>query len=153
MAQKEKYDMPKKAKAKSEVEEPAMVEVKKSLCNHENKHAFNEEGKLAPLFCDLPNGHQGDHHAKFTQRLQVVDEYDEKGRVRKSHFEDNEQDAHWNDAAGIPAAEIEENNIEQLTDYQRDLIMEVMRKNPSLNARQAKAAAKESELWDAGRLS
>lgn len=117
-----------------------------SVCNHENKHAFNADGKLESLFCDLPKGHGGDHHAKYT-RNQAERTTNEKGIVVKVEQKPVDEDAYWNDAAGTPVNEIKEGKVEQLTEYQHDLVMDVLKRNPNLTAKQAIAAAKELEAW------
>lgn len=141
--------MPRKKKSEllevSEAE-PVVVKEEKKLCGHENKHAYGTNGKLEPLFCDLPKGHQGDHHARF-QRNEPERTTNEKGMVVKVEFKAVEDDAYWNDAAGKPVSDIPEGSAIQMTQYQQDLVMEVMKKNPALTARQALAAAKELEAW------
>lgn len=98
------------------------------------------------MACDLPKGHTGDHHAIY---LKNVPEYvtNEKGTPIKVNYHEEEAETYWGELAGTPANEIKSGEITQLTGYQKDLLMEVMKKNPLLSAEQALAVAKLEKNW------
>jgi hypothetical protein len=154
--------MPKNTKANTEetpAEEKNVVEkvVEKvkaaavSTCGHVNKQHYNTKGKLEDLACDLEPKHAGDHHAKYRKNVgEPVT--DEKGRVVRVDYHEEEADAYWNDAAGKPAASIHGREVEQTSLLQKDLIMQVMKENPHLTVEQATAQAKALPQWNAAAL-
>jgi len=120
-----------------------------ALCGHINRHYYNPKGRLEDLACDLPKGHTGDHHAKHL--INVPDPIvDSKGGVIEQHYRQEEADAYWGDAAGTPAQDIKAKDIPQLSQFQKDLVAEVMKSNPGMSAEDAVAEAKNSPIWLAG---
>lgn len=121
------------------------------VCGHVNKHFFNTHGKLEDLTCDLEKGHAGDHHAKC-----LINEPDpvtnEKGIVVQQRYREIEVEAFWNDMAGTPASEITAGEAVQLTGYQQDIVADILRRNPGMNAQDALKRARESEIWTAGNV-
>lgn len=118
------------------------------LCGHINKHFVNTDGRLKDLSCDLPKGHEGDHHAKAFKNV-ADNTYDLKGTVIRQEWRQEEVDACWGDAAGTPAKDIKEQPVVQLSQYQKDLVGEVLRKNPQLSVEDAIQQAKASPTWSA----
>lgn len=119
---------------------------KEGTCGHINKHYFNTQGKLEDLACDLPKGHTGDHHAIALRNMPEYT-HDHKGIPIKVVYTETETETYWGDMAGTPAKEITAGEVSQLTAYQRDILMELMKKNPALSAEQALAAAKLEKNW------
>lgn len=118
------------------------------VCGHINKHYVNHKGMLEDLRCDLPDGHSGDHHA--IGRRKVSDPItDNKGRVVEERYHEEEVDAYWGDAAGVPAKEISEKPLPQLTQFQKDILSDVLKKNPEMKIEEAIEKAKESPIWSA----
>ena len=117
-------------------------------CDHVNKQHYNTKGRLEDLKCDLEEGHKGDHHA-FYEKNVPDHETNDKGQVTKSRYTQETAEAWWGDLAGTPAKEITERPMPQLSQYQKDLLGDVLRKNPHLSAEQALAEAKNSPTWNA----
>lgn len=116
-------------------------------CGHINRHHYNAAGRLEELACTLLPKHTGDHSA--TYKKNVGDPvHDEKGRVIKVEYHEEEATAVWNDAAGKPAADIQEGEIAQMTLFQKDLVMQLLAKNPTLTVDQAVAQAKQMPEWN-----
>lgn len=119
-----------------------------NLCGHVNKQYYNTAGRLEDLSCTLPDGHSGDHSAE--SKINVPDHiHDEGGRVVKSRYTQEERTAYWSDSAGTPAAQITEKQLPQLTEFQKDLLSEVLRKNPSMEVSAAVEMARSNPLWSA----
>jgi len=120
----------------------------KVICGHVNKQHYNTKGRLEDLTCDLEKGHTGDHHAIYEKNV-PDHETDDKGRVTKSRYAQEETEAYWGEMAGTPAKEISEAAVPQLSQFQKDLLGEVLKKSPNLTAEQALAVAKASPTWNA----
>lgn len=120
----------------------------KEKCGHVNKQHYNTKSRLEDLVCDLEKDHKGDHHA-FYQKNVPDHETDDKGRVTKSKYTQEEAEAYWGDMAGTPAKDISEVAMPQLSQFQKDLLGEVLKKNPNLTATEALAVAKSSPTWNA----
>lgn len=116
------------------------------LCGHINRHHTDEKGQLSPLACTLSPGHAGDHYARYT-RLYPDPIVDHRGTIIKMNYTTGEAETYWNDIAGTPAKDIKPEQIDQLTAYQQDLIMQVLRKNPGMTAQDALAEARNSKAW------
>lgn len=124
-------------------------EVKEPLCGHVNKQHYGTKGKLEDLACTLPAGHAGNHSSPY-KRLVGTPVTDEKGRVIKQNYEEVDDVSWWSDAAGAPAEQVHIGSKDQMTLYQRDLVMQVIQKNPKLSVDQAIAQASASEEWGQG---
>lgn len=121
---------------------------KEEICGHVNKHYINTKGRLEDLTCDLPKGHAGDHHAVCVRK--IPDPLtDNKGRVIEERYREEEADAYWGDVAGTPAKDITEKPMPQLSQFQKDLLAEVLKKNPTMSIESALQQAQESPLWKA----
>jgi hypothetical protein len=120
-------------------------------CGHVNKQHYNVKGRLEDLPCDLLAGHAGDHHAAY-QRNVPNHIYNNKGGVEKAQWDQVEAEAFWGNDAGTPAGDIKEKEAKQFTSFQRDLVQEILRKNPDLSADEAYKQAKESPVWLAGNV-
>lgn len=154
--------MPKK-KAHEEVLETETVEIpvpetkivkeiKLTTCGHVNKQHFNAEGKLEDLACTLDPRHPGDHQAPYKKN--VADHlYDEKNRIVKITYHLEDAVSYWNDSAGKPADKVKSGEVAQMTGFQRDLVMQILSRNPRLNVDQALAQARQSPEWNSGELS
>jgi hypothetical protein len=143
------------AKKKQEEEVLAEVEVQETQpgrCGHVNHQHYGTNGRLEKVACDLPDGHAGDHHAKYTRNVKDEPETDAKGRVMKQTYHTEEADAWWNDAAGKPARPVDNDAI-QMSLLQKDLIMQVTKENPRLTIEQATEQAKALPQWNAAALS
>lgn len=127
-----------------EVDEP-VVEADEP-CGHINRHHTNEKGQLAPLACTRPRGHSGDHFATYT-RLFPDPITNEKGITIKMNYTQGEAGTYWRDDAATPASEIKPDEAPQMTQYQRDLVMQLLQRNPSWNAQKAIAEAKMMKEW------
>lgn len=117
-------------------------------CQHINKQHYNAKGKLEDLQCDLPEGHKGDHHATYS-RLIPDPLTDAKGIVIKEYYNEEEAEAFWGDAAGTPTSGIKPADIPQMTDYQKDLVMAVLKRDPTMQLEKAVEVAKTSGAWNA----
>ena len=122
--------------------------MKEELCGHINKQHYNTKGRLEDLKCDLEKGHAGDHHAVYEKNT-PDHETDDKGRVTKSRYAQEEAEAYWGELAGTPAKEISEAAVPQLSQFQKDLLGEVLKKSPNLTTEQALVVAKASPTWNA----
>ena len=120
----------------------------KELCGHINKQHYNTKGRLEDLTCDLEKGHTGDHHAIYEKNV-PDHETDDKGRVKKPRYNQEKAETYWGVRAGTPAKEISEAAVPQLSQFQKDLLGEVLKKSPNLTAEQALAVAKASPTWNA----
>lgn len=117
-------------------------------CPHINKQHYNTKGKLEDLQCDLPAGHKGDHHAVYI-RLTPNHIADARGIVVKEHYDEDAADVFWGDAAGTLASGIRPAEVQQMTDYQKDLVMMELKRDPTLPLEKAVALAKEKGTWTA----
>lgn len=122
--------------------------LEKMPCGHINKHFYNSENRLTDLPCDLPDGHNGDHHARHV-RLVPDHLVNEKGQVVQARYRTEEADAYWGDAAGIPAKDIHAVELPQLSEFQKDLVANLLRNHPELKAEDAVAEARKSPTWGA----
>src|SRR3990167_7257259 len=120
-----------------------------SLCGHVNKHYYGLNGKLEDLTCTLEGGHTGDHSALHRRKVGTP-VTDEKGRVISTTYEEVETLGAWNDAAGTPAANIIALDREQMTLYQRDLVLQIVQKNPKISIEDAVKLASGKEEWTQG---
>ena len=129
-------------KVKTEEAPEAEVEA----CGHINRHHTDTSGKLAPLACTLPKGHTGDHYATY---IRNVPEYitNERGVAVKVIQNQTEGETYWQDIAGTPASEITPEEVPQMTGYQRDLVMQILQRNPKMSATEAIAKAKLTKEW------
>lgn len=134
--------------AKNEpVEEKEPQVVKAGLCGHVNRQHYNTQGRLSELTCDLPPKHLGDHHARYMKNIgEPVT--DEKGRVLKVSYHEEEAETWWNDVAGKPVADVAIGAVETLNLNQKDMIMSFMNRNPNLSAAEALKMAKSQAEWN-----
>lgn len=117
-------------------------------CGHVNKQHYNTKGRLEDLTCTLPKGHPGDHFA--TAMKNVPDHvYDMKGAAIQQKWNEVEAEVFWSDAAGTPAKDIKEKEIPQLSDFQKDLVASILKKNPDILVEEAIAQARNSPVWTA----
>lgn len=116
------------------------------LCGHISKHHYNSKGRLEDISCDFVKGHTGDHHAKYMKKVDAP-ETDVRGIVIEHHYHEEEADAYWGDAAGVPANEIKEGKTLQLTNFQKDILADIMNSDNSLSVEDALAKAKASPKW------
>jgi hypothetical protein len=120
-------------------------------CNHVNKQHYNTDARLEDLACTLPKGHTGDHFAPYLRN--VPDPItDLKGGVIQARYRQEEAEAWWSDAAGTPARDVKEGKIIQLSQFQKDIVAEILRKNPDMTAEAAIEQAKASPIWLAGNV-
>lgn len=118
-----------------------------ATCQHINKQHYNGK-RLEDLQCDLPAGHKGDHHGHYV-RLVPDPITDAKGIVVKEYYNEEKAETYWNDAAGKPVSEIKPDAIPQMTDYQKDLVMAVLKRDPTMQLEKAVEAAKANGAWNA----
>jgi hypothetical protein len=125
---------------------PVIVKVEHQLCGHINRHHTDTSGKLTPLACTLEPGHTGDHSAAYTRN---VPEYitDHKGIAIKVIQNPTEAVTYWRDEAGTPASEIVPEEVPQMTGYQRDLVMQILQRNPKMSTTEAIEKAKSMKEW------
>lgn len=116
------------------------------LCGHISKHHYNSKNRLEDIACDLPKGHTGDHHAKYMKMVDAP-EADARGIVIDHHYHEEEADAYWGDAAGVPAANIKEGKVLQLSGFQKDILADIMNNDNSLTVEEALAQARVSPKW------
>ena len=116
-------------------------------CGFVNKQHHGTKGKLEDLACTLPAGHDGVHSAPY-KRLVATPVTDEKGRVIKNSYEEVEDISRWSDAAGVPSDQVFANTSDQMTLYQRDMVLQIIQKNPKTTVEQAIAQASQSEEWN-----
>lgn len=117
------------------------------LCGHVNRHHFGPDGQPLELVCDLEPHKTGDHHARYQKNI-ADPVMDEKGRVIKVNYHLEEADAWWGDAAGKPVADILEGDQVQMTLHQKDMVMEILSKDPRMTAQEAVARAKAMSEWN-----
>lgn len=129
----------------------AVKEVKLSTCGHINRHHFGPDGKPLELACDLDPKHTGDHHAKYQKNV-AEQTMDEKGRVIKVTYHQEEADAYWGDAASKPVAEIVEGKQVQMNLLQKEMVMEILNRDPRMTAQEAINIAKAKPEWNAASL-
>lgn len=115
-------------------------------CGHISKHHYNAKGRLEDIACDLPKGHAGDHHAVY---MKLVDdpETDLRGITVAHHYREVEADTFWGDAAGTPVNQIKEGKSLQLSNFQKDILADIMKGDESLKVEDALAIAKASPKW------
>lgn len=120
----------------------------KPVCGHVNKQHTGTDGKLQDLSCILPKEHSGDHKARHMRKVgEPVT--NEKGQVLRTEYHEEEVDASWGDVAGKPVSEISEEATLQMSLLQKDLVMQILTREPALDAKQAIAKAKLSKEWNA----
>jgi hypothetical protein len=154
MPTKKKLEMPEQLTSDSEpVAEVVLEETPgPAVCGHINKQHYNTKGKLEDLPCTLTKGHEGDHSAEYVKLVgEAVS--DEKGRVVKVNYSEEQAVAYWGNAAGTPASKIQAGEIERMTLLQKDLVMQRMSRNPDLSVAEATAQAKASPEWTAAERS
>jgi hypothetical protein len=134
------------------IEEP-IKEPEPQVCGHVNRHSYGTDGKLQPLSCDLAPKHEGDHHARHIRNVKDEPETDAKGRVVKQTYHTEEAETWWKDAAGKPAHLIPEGEIGQMSLLQKDLVMQILNKNPKMPVADAVKQAKSNPAWNAAELS
>jgi len=115
-------------------------------CGHINKQHYGVNGKLEDLVCTLPARHEGDHSAVY-KRLVGTPVTDEKGRVLKQTYEEVEDTGRWNDAAGTPAEQVRVGDKDQMTLYQRDMVLQIIKNSPKISVEQAIEQASKTEEW------
>ena len=121
-------------------------EVTHDTCGHINKQHYGTKGKLEDLACTLPVGHSGNHSAPY-KRLVGTPVTDEKGRVIKNTYEEVDDVGQWGDMAGTPAEQVFVGEKDQMTLYQRDMVLQIVKNNPKITIEQAIAQASQSEEW------
>lgn len=119
----------------------------KEVCGHINKHSYNTRGKLEDLSCTLEKGHDGDHSAPYKKNV-GESVHDEKGRIVSVKYTPEESIAYWNDGAGVLAKEIKVGDVGQMNMFQKDIVMQILSKNPNTPVEQAIAEAKERPEWN-----
>jgi hypothetical protein len=118
-------------------------------CGHVNKQFYGVNGKLEDLACTREAGHKGDHFAPCLHN--VPDHiYDQGGNVAKQHWVQEETVAAWGNAAGKPTTEIKEGKVNQLSQFQKDLVAQVLKENSGMGGEEALSVAKQSPAWLAG---
>lgn len=143
--------MPKKVSLADPIEGDETVQVVDLRCRHTNNHIYGTDGKLTSITCDLPKGHGGDHHAHYTKNVgEPV--HDEKGRVKKVEYHEEEAETYWGDLAETPADQIQVGNTEQLSFLQKDLVLDILNRNPRLSINQATQQARALQQWNAADL-
>jgi hypothetical protein len=127
---------------------PKSAEETKEVCGHINKHYVNPKGRLEDLPCDLEKGHAGDHHA-FCVHLVSDPLTNPKGQVIEERYREEQAEAWWSEAAGVPAKDITEAPMPQLSQYQKDILADILKRNPTMSVEVALKQAQESPLWKA----
>lgn len=142
--------MPKKVTPEDIEKEVEQVKESKGkpVCGHINKQHTGTDGKLEDLVCNLPEGHKGDHKAKHQRNIPDY-EHDDKGKVKKVTYHQEEVETSWGDAAGTPASQIQEEVVPQMSLLQKDLVMQILSREPALDVKMAVAKAKMSKEWNA----
>lgn len=118
----------------------------KLVCGHINKQHYSSKGRLEDVSCDRVKGHSGDHHAKYMKKVDAP-ETDVRGIVIEHHYHDEEADTYWGDAAGVPANEIKEGKILRLSNFQKDILADIMNHDNSLTVEEALKQAQTSPKW------
>lgn len=136
--------MAKKAKEVTEVEEVK----KETKCGHVNKHHYGSDGRLQDISCELLKGHDGDHKAVY---MKLIPDHitNNKGVVIEEHYREQLAETYWGDMAGTPASAISEKPMPQLTQFQKDILSDVLKKSPSLSIEAAIEQARSNPLWAA----
>lgn len=132
-------------------EETTAEQVVASACGHVNKQHYGINGKLQDLACTLPAKHTGDHQALYKKNVGEP-ATDEKGRVVKTNYHEEDKVAFWGEAAGKPANPVT-GEVVQTSLLQKDLIMQIMKENARLTVEEATAQAKADARWNAAALS
>lgn len=118
------------------------------MCKHINKQFIGIEGQLEDLVCDLPEGHTGEHRAKY-KALRLVDGMKDPRKETKimngREYYIVEEDAEWGDAAGKTVFEIAEE-----MEAKRKQLAEFKEANPGMSDAH-KAKARELGLIPANR--
>ncbi len=124
-----------------------VVKIESDLCGHVNRHRFGTDGNLQELTCDLKPEHAGDHHAKC---MVNVPDYttNEKGIVTSVKYHQEERDGYWTDAAGTPVKDIKVGEVPAMNMNQKDMVLDIMKKNPRLNVDQAITLARSTPEWN-----
>lgn len=118
------------------------------VCGHVNKQHTGADGKLQDLSCSLTKNHDGDHKARHMRKIgEPVS--NEKGQTLRMEYHEKEVESSWGDAAGKPASEISEEPVLQMSLLQKDLVMQILTRNPAMDVKQAIAQAKLSKEWNA----
>lgn len=138
------------AREKAKREQGAQPEkpAKSGGCGHVNRQAYGTNGKLQELVCDLEPKHKGDHHARAIRNVPEP-VTDQKGITTSVKQREEEADAWWGDAAGKLTRDIIADVPEQMSLFQKDLVMGILNKNPNLTVEQALSQAKASPAWSA----
>lgn len=135
------------AEQETQAEEPKAEEPKVMVCGHVNRQHYNSKGRLSEILCDLPPKHTGDHHAKYMKNVgEPVN--DEKGRVTRVTYHEEEADTYWNDAAAKPVGDVVVGTVEALNLNQKDMIMAVLNNDPTLSTEAALNIAKAKAEWN-----
>lgn len=122
-------------------------ETPKDVCQSVNKQFYGTDGKLSDIQCELHANHTGDHQAKYERK--VADYiHNEKGQIIKTEYHLEPATASWNDFAEQKVEEYKELPAIQMNALQRDLVMDVLQKNPNLKIEEAIERAKASEGWN-----
>lgn len=119
----------------------------KPACGHVNKQYTGTDGKLQDLSCTLPKEHSGDHKARHMRKIGTP-VTNEKGHTLRMEYHEEEVEASWSDAAGKPVSEISEEPVLQMSLLQKDLVMQILTRNPAMDVKQAIAQAKLSKEWN-----
>jgi hypothetical protein len=136
---------PKKTpEAEPDVQEPAR-------CGHINKHYHNPQGLLEDLACTLLAGHAGDHSAPCMKNVPEPT-LNEKGQVVKTNYHAEPTVGYWSDAAGTPADQIQAGTIERMSLLQKDLVLQILTKDPGLSVPEAMQKARALPQWNAAEL-
>lgn len=139
--------MPRKKKVEVEaVETPKEEVIVPKVCGHINKHYINPNGDLTDLACTLKPGHGGDHSAPCEKNVGSP-VTNEKGITVKTAWVVEPSVAYWNDAASKPAVDIESEVVIDMTAYQKDLVMDMLKRNPTMDVDMAIAKAKMQDNW------
>jgi len=118
-------------------------------CGHVNKQHHGYDGKLEDLACELTKGHTGDHNAHYKRKVGTP-VTNEKGIVTSTAYHEEESLGAWSDAAGVPSNQVKVGIADQMTLYQRDLVMQVLQKSPRMKIDDAIEKAKQSQEWNQG---
>lgn len=108
------------------------------MCNHVNKQFVNMQGQFEDLKCELPDGHAGDHQARY-KCLRIVegikDPRKESQVLNGKEYYVVEETAFWGDAADKTVFEIAEE-----MEAKRKQLEEFKAANPGMaDAHKAKA--------------
>ena len=123
-------------------------EAKFGGCGHVNRQHYGTDGKLLEIVCDLEPKHEGDHHARAMRNVPEP-VTNEKGIVTSVKQRQEEVGTWWGDKAAALTRDVIANVAEQMSLLQKDLVMDILNKNPNLTVEQAIAQAKASNAWQA----